>query len=94
MGHNVHVDDFCLAPLAALNELRVLDLRRTNVSIVGLRQLKGLKLKVLQISDSKVTQNDLAELIRLFPGVMTNTTPLNKQKPDQDINALFAPLKP
>lgn len=66
LGHSEALADDAIAPLAALRELRALDLGATAVTASGLRALRGLPLRALDVSFRPLRDAGARELLA-FP---------------------------
>ncbi|HEY9758124.1 MAG TPA: hypothetical protein V6C97_23360 [Oculatellaceae cyanobacterium] len=87
---NKKFDDKCVSHLAALKELRYLDLGNTKVTADGLKKLARDKLKVLTLSQSLKFQD--TELKAMFPNSRINYCPTEKSVTREE-RQIYAPLR-
>lgn len=93
IANNSIVDDELIKSLAALKNLRILDVRYTKVTPAGLMSLKGrIPLKYLYLTDHGNSELDGPRLEKCFPGLQIFWA--KRGKLDEDTQVLLSPLNP
>lgn len=90
IGSNPKLTNDSMKELSSMKNLHYLDLRMTNITIEGLRNLKGLPLTVLAVPKTCSKRTDVEELLKTFPHLNIHFE--SKDVP-QDVRQTYAPLK-
>ncbi|HEY9681381.1 MAG TPA: hypothetical protein V6C86_07365 [Oculatellaceae cyanobacterium] len=90
--HNTAVSDKCVPYLRSLKNLRTLDLRRTSISVRGVKSLASLEIRDLWLPRSEYSSDDMASLNRAFPNTHLYTDKGHPNNVDDSTKALLAPL--
>lgn len=88
LADNKHVTDRGMEYIEGLKQLKYLDIRRTSVTIQGLRRLKELHLSRIVLPEPAYTQSQLREIGSFLKGCKLTWKPAGKK----DDMELFAPL--
>jgi hypothetical protein len=90
IGSNPKLTDGGMKALLPMKNLRYLDVRKTKLTLRGLRNIAGVKLYFLGVPQSLSQQTNLKELMKVFPGVQLFLE--NNEVPDE-IRKTYAPIK-
>ncbi len=66
LPHNVALDDRCITYLRELKNLKLLDLRRTSISVRGIKSLSSLQIDQLLLPRAEYTPDEIAGLRAAF----------------------------
>lgn len=90
--HNTAVNDKCMPYLRSLKSLRSLDLRRTSISVRGVKSLASLAIRDLWLPRSEYSPDDMASLNTSFPNTHLHTDKGHPNNVDDSTKAILAPL--
>lgn len=80
-GTPLSLSDESIASILKIKSLESLDIGEAPFSIAALGQLKSLpNLKVLKINTTELTEQDIAELKSLLPGIKVDFTPITPEQ--------------